>query len=378
VGRREIDTNHPRAIPCCKYLTFPIHAPSASTEALDCLCCPNRPTATVYLRADGSAKEAQIICPDETYPCGDSCLEVVGNHLPQCGLTPSRAVSFGAHGNPGSLEAYGGMLDDLSQEDLRRRKADLAYSKAATVDAHIASPALAVRVLQVQSEALCYTISCPGADQCNEESRCFGGVCRQQEPKSDGSPCDDGQEATDEDKCEAGVCVGIDYCDGVTCTARDQCHTAGTCSRGTCTEPQKDDNSPCDDGQEATDEDSCQHGVCVGIDYCDGVTCIARDQCHIAGTCSRGTCTEPQKDDNSTCDDGQEATDEDSCQRGVCVGIDYCDGVTCMPLDQCHTVGICSHGTCTNPVAEVGTKCDDGNLMTDFDQVSLHPSPSIF
>jgi hypothetical protein len=51
-----------------------------------------------------------------------------------------------------------------------------------------------------------------------------------------GTACDDGNACTQTDTCQAGVCTGGNP---VTCTALDQCHTAGTCNptTGICSNP---------------------------------------------------------------------------------------------------------------------------------------------
>ena len=81
----------------------------------------------------------------------------------------------------------------------------------------------------------------------------------------DGTACNDGNACTQEDTCQAGVCVGDDP---VVCTATDQCHDAGVCSpaTGLCSNPIVEDGTACDDGDACTQEDTCQAGVCVGSD----------------------------------------------------------------------------------------------------------------
>lgn len=66
---------------------------------------------------------------------------------------------------------------------------------------------------------------------------------------------DDGNEQTEDDQCITGVCRGSDVCGGVNCAASDQCHDAGICNLGVCTDPVKRDGSPCDDGDDATVRD---------------------------------------------------------------------------------------------------------------------------
>src|SRR5262249_36105482 len=159
--------------------------------------------------------------------------------------------------------------------------------------------------------------------------------------------CDDGNASTVGDVCTAGVCAGVDHCAGVTCAASDQCHVAGTCDHatGTCSNPAKADGTTCNDGSANTVDDICTAGVCSGVDHCVGVTCSASDQCHSAGTCDHatGVCSNPTKANGTTCDDANAATVGDVCTAGVCAGIDHCIGVTCTAKDQCHVAGTCDH-----------------------------------
>ena len=82
----------------------------------------------------------------------------------------------------------------------------------------------------------------------------------------------------------------------VTCTASDQCHTAGTCNpaTGVCSNPAKANGTACNDGNACTQTDTCQAGACTGA---NPVTCAASDQCHVAGTCNpaTGMCSNPAR-----------------------------------------------------------------------------------
>lgn len=86
----------------------------------------------------------------------------------------------------------------------------------------------------------------------------------------DGTLCDDGKEATQEDKCMDGMCQGriLDTCADQKCTPRDQCHLAGSCdsSTGICTDvPIPNDLAiPCDDKDPETSRDVCVDGICIG------------------------------------------------------------------------------------------------------------------
>ena len=61
----------------------------------------------------------------------------------------------------------------------------------------------------------------------------------------------------------------------VTCTAQDQCHTAGTCNpaSGSCSNPLKANGATCDDGNACTTGDACQAGACApGTNSCFSIT----------------------------------------------------------------------------------------------------------
>jgi RHS repeat-associated protein len=97
---------------------------------------------------------------------------------------------------------------------------------------------------------------------------------------------------------------------------------------------------------------------------CDA-TCVASDQCHAAGTCnpSTGICSNPNANDGTTCNDGNGCTQTDTCQAGACVGG---NPKVCTALDQCHTAGTCAPATglCSNPAKPDGTTCNDGAQCT--------------
>jgi hypothetical protein len=62
---------------------------------------------------------------------------------------------------------------------------------------------------------------------------------------------------------------GADLCDGVVCTALDECHEVGECRpvSGLCTNPVKTNGALCDDGDPGTTLDSCSDGICYGDDF---------------------------------------------------------------------------------------------------------------
>ena len=208
-------------------------------------------------------------------------------------------------------------------------------------------------------------LTCAAQDQCHSAGTCnpATGVCSTPS-KADGSACNDGNACTQADTCQAGSCSGASP---VTCAAQDQCHAAGTCNpaTGACSNPSLVNGSACDDGNACTQADTCQAGTCSGA---SPVTCTAQDQCHSAGTCNpaTGACSNPNRADGSACNDGNACTQADTCQAGACSGA---NPVACAAQDQCHAAGTCNPatGACSNPSLADGSACNDGNACTQTD-----------
>ncbi len=208
-------------------------------------------------------------------------------------------------------------------------------------------------------------VVCAASDQCHVTGTCnpATGLCSNP-PAGDGTPCDDGSRCTQTDVCIAGACAGGNP---VVCAPQDSCHSAGTCdpATGACSHPMQANGTPCDDGNRCTQTDVCIAGVCAGG---NPVTCTAPDQCHSAGSCdpATGTCSHPARPDGSVCDDGNRCTQTDTCAAGVCVGT---APVSCAAPDQCHSAGTCdpATGTCSRPARADGTACDDGDRCTQSD-----------
>jgi hypothetical protein len=189
------------------------------------------------------------------------------------------------------------------------------------------------------------------------------GVCT---PRPNGVQCNDGTACTQNDTCQAGVCVGASP---VVCQPLTACHNAGTCdpATGLCSNPVKFEGSPCEDGNACTSGETCQSGVCQGG---TPVVCMPTDPCQEGGMCdaTTGMCVFASKPDGTACDDGSVCTQMDVCQQGRCVGMMT---VTCpAPMSQCHEAGVCDPvaGTCgpSLPKAD-GAPCDDGDMCTVMD-----------
>ena len=215
----------------------------------------------------------------------------------------------------------------------------------------------------------CLSTSCGTSTQCDIRS-CLHGECSQRLVRDD-TPCDDENPNTVGDKCESGVCRGFDLCTNVVCTAGSHCHDPGTCTMGECSpDTVKPVGTSCDDGDNRTIYDVCARGVCAGRDLCNGVQCPADEQCVSYAPCFRGDCVQTVHT-GSSCDDGDDRTQNDECQSsGQCQGVDLCveRGVVCPDAPQCYVGGGCLHGECSLfRHADNGSPCDDGRDETEID-----------
>ncbi len=211
----------------------------------------------------------------------------------------------------------------------------------------------------------CQAGVCTGGEpiECQAGDDCHGAVCNPQSGQceypvlEDGTACDDQDECTQGDTCQAGQCESGQP---VVCQASDQCHEAGQCDpqTGVCSDPQKQDGTTCDDHDACTTTDTCQAGVCTGG---DAIECEAPDDCHEA-VCDpqSGQCEQSALQDGTACDDQDKCTQGDTCQAGQC---ESGQPVVCQASDECHEAGECDpqNGTCSNPQKQDGTSCDDGD-----------------
>lgn len=223
-----------------------------------------------------------------------------------------------------------------------------------------------------------------------------------------GTSCDDGSACTQPDTCENGTCVGTP---AVTCTPLDQCHVAGTCNpaTGTCSNPNKTNGTPCDDGNAGTEQDRCLDGVCTGSPPCDdGNACNGVEAPDGQGGCIPGVAL--QCNDNNACNGVETCNPASGCQAGaplscddddVCNGLETCDaqlgcvsgtpltcsdGIACNGIETCDALAGCQPGTpvdcssladschdaaCGEPAGVCvvtqkidGFACDDGDVCT--------------
>ena len=198
---------------------------------------------------------------------------------------------------------------------------------------------------------------CDDGNPCNIDSCDAIGKCTHS-PVS--GPCDDGDLCTENDFCKFGECKG----DTADCSDNNQC-TIDSCDLELGCQYKPISGIFCNDGNECTDGDICQQGVCVGegADCDDGKPCT-EDGCNASGICTHKALTTPPGD--PFCDDGKPCTQGDHCEQGVCTGVPLeckADGDLCTS-DYCNA----KTGKCDYPF--VAGSCDDGNMCTQFDACS--------
>jgi len=214
--------------------------------------------------------------------------------------------------------------------------------------------------------------TCDDENSCTEDS-CNGELgC--QHAKLDSVPCDDGDECSFGDECQAGICVG----DNVECNDGEEC-TDDSCDEDFgCTF--EANNAECSDADPCTVGDHCIDGECKAgmVIQCDDGNECTDDQCDEAKGCVHLSNTK-------VCDDGNACTKGDHCTDGICAGQQYvdcndsnvctndvCDPVqgcqhylndaSCDDSDMCTLGDKCQEGECL-PGKELD--CDDGNLCTN-------------
>ena len=130
-------------------------------------------------------------------------------------------------------------------------------------------------------------VICTAADACHDPGTCIPatGTCEAGAPKPDGTQCDDTNGCTQVDSCQTGACVGTSP---VICTAADACHNPGTCdtATGLCgAGGELPNGTSCSDGNICTQQDACQAGVCLG-----GPPSDQDDDGHVDALCGGNDC----------------------------------------------------------------------------------------
>jgi hypothetical protein len=239
---------------------------------------------------------------------------------------------------------------------------DAADARDAERDASDAGDAADASDAEDAKVDLCQGVVCTALDQCHTAGICdpATGACSNP-PVTDGAACTGDNLCFQTHTCQNGMCTPSDP---VVCTATDQCHVAGSCDHATgmCSNPAATDGSPCTGSNLCFQTNTCQSGMCTGA---NPVVCTPMDQCHVAGSCDHGTgtCSNPAVTDGTACTSSNLCFHTNTCQNGSCTGS---SPVVCSAMDQCHVAGSCDHttGMCSNPAANDGTPCNDGKACT--------------
>ena len=219
--------------------------------------------------------------------------------------------------------------------------------------------------------AKCIGVVCPVATPCSDEGRCSSatGLCVVETNRFEGRPCDDGDDKTVQDRCQLGVCRGVDLCAGVSCTAANDCREVGRCDHttGTCSTPVRPNGSTCDDKDALTTRDSCLDGLCQGLLRCGSKLCPLAAMCKKMTCSAAEECVEqvpPTADPPAVCDDRNAATANDTCWSGVCLGCPACAETACRHAGACDP----ATGKCIGAIKLNGSTCDDGDADTIEDR----------
>ncbi|HIA01538.1 MAG TPA: hypothetical protein EYN66_06450, partial [Myxococcales bacterium] len=191
---------------------------------------------------------------------------------------------------------------------------------------------------------------CDDANQCTDNDQCNAGVCSGTPGKE--CKCEtnkDCEELEDEDLCNGtlvcngGQCV-VDASSLVQCEDSICSITSCNPKNGQCETELSDDGSACDDSDNCTTLDSCQAGVCIGGDnICDSCTndleCSVVDDgdlCNGVPKCVEGQCVTTQ-DSVVVCPVSDNPCIANSCipDSGVCEASSQADGTQCSDGDLC-------------------------------------------
>jgi len=308
--------------------------------------------------------------------------------------------------------------------------------------------------------ATCDPTACSDANVCTVDA-CGSNGCTHT-PAPNGTLCDDGNPGTSGDTCQAGTCSGTALppppppppaCQPGDCDDANAC-TLDACGASGCTHVSAPDGTPCDDGISATEDDTCRAGACAGsaplppgrraavrwqpspdtdverykiylgpssgrydlivpVESFDleagiatavlsglgdaeqfvalsavdaaGNESVLSNELHIGAACTAAACADanpctvdscgPQgcshspAPDGTTCDDGDAGTLGDVCRAGTCAGEipqPVCQPADCDDANAC-TLDACGASGCTHVTAPDGTSCDDGDPGTAGD-----------
>ncbi len=189
--------------------------------------------------------------------------------------------------------------------------------------------------------------------------RCVAGACVWA-LQANGTPCDDQDACTDDDRCVNGLCRGISgAC--ATCDVAADCDDQNPCTGDDCVAERCAyvyNAAPCNDGDLCTTDDLCALGQCGGRSVnCDDQNPCTSDSCVVGVGCAhRFTCA---------CDDAADCDDDNPCTTDLCNGAGECTydnrSAPCDDGNACTGGTVCAGGACGG-----GTRvaCDDQTSCT--------------
>jgi hypothetical protein len=227
----------------------------------------------------------------------------------------------------------------------------------ATTNAPIEDQTLANKLADIGEQSIIEGSPCNDNNVETINDKILNGICAG--TNVEGQACSDGNFQTIFDKYHNGVCAGVDvnslYCDDNNVqTINDVYHTDGTCY-GTNVE-----GNACNDNDPRTINDIYHNGICAGTNI-EGQTCDDNNPQTISDIYMSGVCIGINVE-NTACNDNNPQTISDTYHNGLCAGTNVegqgCDDNNAQTINDIYHNGICA-GTNVE-----GQGCDDFNTQT--------------
>ena len=182
----------------------------------------------------------------------------------------------------------------------------------------------------------------------------------------EGSPCDDGNACTLEDRCDDSTCSGQLVDLRTWCDDGDDC-TVDNCDQlQGCVHDPTETADVCDDGNHCTFDSRCNElgecrstnqYICRLCDPTDPDACaeenLLQDACNGRLACIGGTC-EVDRATVPRCDDPRlDPCLVPGCDEGACITEPLPDDTPCSDLSACTKGDVCQDGVCTGTPVEV-------------------------
>ena len=193
------------------------------------------------------------------------------------------------------------------------------------------------------------TLYCNDNNPCTQDA-CKPGVGCEFTPAV--GECDDGNDCTVGDHCQAGACIPTDMmdCDDNNICTKDACLADGGCQNDPVA-------GPCEDGSVCTLGDTCAAGECQSgsVMNCSDDNVCTQDSCNPVTGCLHDVL-------DVGCSDGNPCTLDDWCVLGKCLpgGPMDCDDSNVCTADVCDPEDLCVN-------TPVEGECSDNDLCTVAD-----------